>query len=66
MPKSTGKSPSGGGKGKKAQVALVPVERVERSILLIRGEKVLLDADLAGLFTRTLSSGEGVSSAEPT
>src|SRR5215471_2669141 len=29
---------------------LVPFERVERAILLIRGHKVLLDADLAGLY----------------
>src|SRR5690349_17276626 len=31
-------------------VELVPVERVERSILLIRGQKVILDSDLAVLF----------------
>jgi hypothetical protein len=31
-------------------LALVPVERIERSILLIRGEKVMLDADLAALY----------------
>jgi hypothetical protein len=30
--------------------ALVPVERVERRILFIRGEKVILDADLAELY----------------
>lgn len=29
---------------------LVPVERVERRILFIRGEKVILDADLAELY----------------
>jgi len=29
---------------------LVPVERIERSILLIRGERVILDADLAELY----------------
>ena len=29
---------------------LVPVERVERLIHLVRGEKVLLDADLADLY----------------
>ena len=28
----------------------IPVERVERAILLIRGEKVILDADLAALY----------------
>lgn len=27
--------------------AVVPVERIERSILLIRGQKVMLDAELA-------------------
>ena len=31
-------------------VALVPPERIERSILLIRGHKVMLDADLAELY----------------
>ena len=29
---------------------LVPVERVERAILLVRGQKVILDADLAKLY----------------
>ena len=29
---------------------LVPVERVERIILLVRGQKVILDADLAKLY----------------
>ena len=28
----------------------VPIERVEGAILLIRGEKVILDSDLAGLY----------------
>lgn len=36
--------------GKKS---LVPVERIEHSILLIRGQKVLLDADLARLYGTT-------------
>ena len=31
-------------------VQLVPVERIERLIHLVRGEKVLLDADLANLY----------------
>jgi hypothetical protein len=31
-------------------VSLVPGERIERSILLIRGHKVLLDEDLAALY----------------
>lgn len=30
--------------------SLVPVDRIEAAILLIRGEKVLLDADLAALY----------------
>jgi len=29
---------------------LIPVDRIERSILLIRGQKVMLDADLATLY----------------
>ncbi len=32
------------------QTSLVPVERIERAILLIRGEKVMLDSDLAELY----------------
>jgi hypothetical protein len=31
-------------------VARVPVERIERAILLIRGQKVMLDSDLAELY----------------
>jgi len=30
--------------------ALVPVERIERQILLVRGQKVLLDSQLAELY----------------
>ncbi|MFI5456882.1 MAG: ORF6N domain-containing protein [Isosphaerales bacterium] len=30
--------------------ALIPAERIERSILLIRGEKILLDRDLADVY----------------
>jgi len=33
-----------------ATASVVPVERIERSIFLIRGEKVILDADLAELY----------------
>jgi len=36
---------------------LIPAERIERAILLLRGQKVLLDMDLAELYdveTRTL------------
>ncbi len=32
------------------QMSLVPVERIERVILSIRGEKVMLDSDLAELY----------------
>ena len=30
--------------------AIVPVEQIERAILLIRGQKVMLDRDLADLY----------------
>lgn len=30
--------------------ALVPVQRIEQAILLVRGQKVMLDADLAALY----------------
>ncbi len=33
-----------------ADVNIVPVERIERAILLVRGQKVLLDRDLAELY----------------
>ncbi|HTD66745.1 MAG TPA: ORF6N domain-containing protein [Candidatus Limnocylindria bacterium] len=33
-----------------AQVSLVPVERIERAILMVRGEKVMLDRDLAAIY----------------
>jgi phage regulator Rha-like protein len=36
--------------GMHENVGLVPPERIERSILLIRGHKVILDADLAALY----------------
>lgn len=32
------------------QMSLIPLERIERAILLIRGEKVMLDSDLAELY----------------
>jgi len=35
---------------RKTTTALVPTERIERHILLIRGEKVMLDSDLAELY----------------
>ena len=34
--------------------SLVPAERIERSILLLRGEKVMLNRDLAKLDLRIL------------
>jgi phage regulator Rha-like protein len=40
------------------QISLVPVERIERAILSIRGERVMLDSDLAELYgveTRVLN-----------
>ncbi len=37
------------GQGMEKQ-SLIPVERIERSILLIRGHKVMLDSDLAELY----------------
>jgi hypothetical protein len=33
-----------------AKGAVIPVERIETKILFIRGQKVLLDADLAELY----------------
>ena len=33
-----------------SKTALVPVERIQKLVLLIRGQKVLLDADLAALY----------------
>jgi hypothetical protein len=35
---------------KKRSTALVPAERIEKSILLLRGQKVMLDRDLAALY----------------
>jgi hypothetical protein len=37
-------------KARSGKTALVPVGRIDQSILLIRGEKVILDADLAELY----------------
>lgn len=36
-----------------AKIDLIPVERIEKSILLIRGQKVILDKDLATLYDVT-------------
>ena len=34
--------------------ALTPVEMIEKKILLIRGHKVMIDSDLAGLYGVTM------------
>jgi hypothetical protein len=34
---------------------LVPLERVERTILVLRGHRVILDSDLAALYGVTVS-----------
>lgn len=34
----------------KKRASLIPTERIERAIILLRGEKVMLDADLASLY----------------
>ena len=31
---------------------LIPIERIENKIILLRGQKVMLDRDLAGLYER--------------
>jgi hypothetical protein len=36
--------------------SLIPVERIERAILLIHGQKVLLDKDLAMLYQVSTSN----------
>ena len=44
-----------------ARSSLVPAGRIDRAILLIRGQKVMLDADLAALYlvsTRVLVQAE--------
>ena len=33
-----------------AKVEFIPAERIEKAILIIRGQKVMLDADLASLY----------------
>ena len=38
------------GKKKRAAATLIPAERIEHSILLLRGQKVMLDRDLADLY----------------
>ena len=42
--------------------SLIPVDRIEKAIFLIRGEKVMLDRDLAELYqveTRVLNQAVG-------
>jgi hypothetical protein len=42
----------------KKQTSLIPAERIEQAILLLRGHKVMLDSDLAALYgveTRALN-----------
>jgi hypothetical protein len=36
----------------KKPTSVIPVERIERSILLIRGQNVMLDSELAELYGR--------------
>jgi len=50
MAKASGKTAQRVRKEPAVIAVLVPVERIERAILLIRGEKVILDADLAELY----------------
>ena len=38
------------GKKPAASLALIPAERIEQAILLLRGQKVMLDSDLATLY----------------
>ena len=37
-------------RGNRNNLVILPIERIERSILLIRGRKVMLDSDLASLY----------------
>jgi len=50
MPKRTRGSARKRRTAPSSALALVPIERIERAILLIRNEKVMLDADLAELY----------------
>lgn len=50
MAKPSGKTTRPVRKEPAVTAVLVPAERIERSILLFRGEKVMLDADLASLY----------------
>jgi hypothetical protein len=37
-------------KGSRGRRAIVTLERIDRAILLLRGQKVMLDSDLAALY----------------
>ena len=38
------------GKAMDGQISLVPIERIERAIIVVRGEKVMLDSELAEIY----------------
>jgi hypothetical protein len=47
---------------KRTTTALIPTQRIERTILLIRGQRIILDRDLASLYgvqTRDLNKAVG-------
>ena len=46
--------------------AIIPVERIHRYIYLLRGEKVILDKDLAELYVQTKGTQRFVGSDEST
>ncbi len=46
---SAGRAEEGGGNVSK-KTSLIPTQRIERAILLLRGQKVILDRDLAALY----------------
>ena len=50
MAKSTRSKPARAKRAPATALTMIPVERIEHSILLIRSEKVMLDADLAELY----------------
>jgi len=41
---------------KRSPAPIIPIERIERRILLIRGEKVILDSELAEMYGVTTKS----------
>ena len=42
------------------QAQLVPAEKIERLILLIRGQKIMLDTDLAQLYGSTKAFNQAI------